>query len=422
MHPIQTETDLAAVFVLPTFVSGEIVCGQYKPNGLGYRFRFSYLDLMAGLYIHIPFCYSRCIYCDFYSNTDMSRRSAYLDALQQELSLRIGELNGDTISTLYIGGGTPSQLSGEELTRLFGFLSRYIDWNACEEITFEANPDDLSEEYVELLASLPIDRISMGVQSFDDRDLKFLHRRHSAQTATDAVNRCRTAGFERISIDLIYGLPHQSADDWQRNIDRAIALDLPHISAYNLIFEEGTALWRMREAGKVTECDDDLALTMYARLIDSLTAAGYEHYEISNFARHGAYARHNTSYWKGIPYLGIGAAAHSFDGATRRYNPHDLDNYIRQLLSGRTVYEEERESTDERYNDRILTSLRTMWGLDLDLLEHDFGTEYLNFCLRQATPYLHSGKLLRNGSTLRLSRSGLFVSDGIMSDLFRVDD
>lgn len=376
---------------------------------------------MAGVYIHIPFCASRCIYCDFFSSTDSSWRGRYVDAICREWTMRRHELEGEPVETLYFGGGTPSTLMPAEREQLFQALAEGIDWKACREVTYEANPDDVTPEFIASLKDTPVNRLSMGVQSFSDADLSFLHRRHTSRAAVEAVERCFAAGYDNLSIDLIYGLPGQTIEGWRANLQQALALGVPHISAYNLIYEEGTALWRMRERGLVKECDEELSLQMFDELIDRLAAAGYEHYEISNFARDGRYARHNISYWKGTPYLGLGAAAHSYDGRTRRFNPASLSEYIGAIQTGRVAYAEERESADSLYNERILTSLRTCWGLDLSRLRADFGEARAQYCLEQAQPHIRAGRLALDDGILRITRAGLFTSDDVMSDLFWVD-
>lgn len=376
---------------------------------------------MAGIYIHIPFCASRCIYCDFFSSTDSSWRGRYVETVCRELQLRRDELGGEPVSTVYFGGGTPSTLSAAERDRLFDALSTVVDWSGCSEVTFEANPDDVTPLFIESLKTTPVNRLSMGVQSFDDADLAFLRRRHTARSAVEAVERCQAAGYDNLSIDLIYGLPGQTIEGWRANLQQAVALGVPHISAYSLIYEEGTALWRLRERGEVKECDEELSLQMFDELIDRLAAAGYEHYEISNFARDGRYARHNTSYWTGVPYLGLGAAAHSYDGRVRRINPASLSDYIGAIEAGRVACTEEREDSDSLYNERILTSLRTCWGLDLARLRADFGEARLHYCLEQAQPHLQAGRLALDNGVLRITRRGIFTSDDIMSDLFWVN-
>ena len=377
---------------------------------------------MAGLYLHIPFCRTRCIYCDFYSTVGEEVQARYVDALLAEWQLRRDELRGEPVETLYIGGGTPSQLAPRLWGRLFETLGRDIDFGRCREITFEANPDDITPDYATALAALPVDRVSMGVQSFSDENLRFLRRRHTAAQALAAIGWLRRAGFERLSIDLIYGLPGQSVGTWQNDLRQAVALDLPHLSAYNLIYEEGTPLDRLRCEGRLQECDEMLSLQLFETTLDELAAAGYEQYEISNFARPGEYARHNTAYWQGIPYLGLGPSAHSYDGACRRSNPPDLKRYIESMRRGEPFYETEPLDADTRYNDRVITSLRTMWGLDLDAVAADFGEERRRYCLRMARPHMTNGLLEISSGRLKLTRRGLFVSDGVMADLLFVGD
>lgn len=379
------------------------------------------ISVMAGIYLHIPFCKKRCVYCDFFSDTRMHWMQNYLEALCRELQMRYKELGGEPVHTVYIGGGTPSQLTGRELDFVFNALSGFFPLSDCREITLEVNPDDLSAEYVSMLKRLPVNRISMGIQSFDDADLSLLNRRHTAAQAETAFRRCRAVGFENISIDLIYGLPGQTIADWKRNLQRAVDLRPNHISAYNLIYEEGTELYRWKESGKVSECRDELALEMFEWLIDSLTEAGYEHYEISNFALPGMYSKHNTSYWQDVPYLGVGASAHSYDRVRRSWNVRDIPTYIKCIADGVKPCEVETLSENDRYNDRVLTALRTMWGLDLKRMESDFGSALKDYCLACAQPYIQSGKLLCDGDRLTLSRTGLFVSDAIISDLMKID-
>ncbi|MEG1587164.1 MAG: radical SAM family heme chaperone HemW, partial [Bacteroidales bacterium] len=269
---------------------------------------------MAGIYIHIPFCKTRCLYCDFFSNTRMDKKNAFIATLCKEIENRKTYLGDATIKTLYFGGGTPSQLEEADFRQIFTTLKNCFDLSQCHEITLEANPDDLSESYIAMLRTLPFNRISIGIQSFSDRDLKFLNRRHDAQQAIRAVNNCKQAGFDNISIDLMYGLPGQTPDEWEKNLETALSLNIQHISSYHLIYEEGTALYRLLERGKVNPVDEESSLQMFRTLIDTLRKKGFVQYEISNFARDERYSMHNTSYWTGDKYLGLGPGAHSFDG------------------------------------------------------------------------------------------------------------
>ena len=376
---------------------------------------------MAGIYIHVPFCESRCAYCDFYSTTLLRHRSAYVDTVCRELQLRLGELQGAPIETIYFGGGTPSTLRIEELSSILTSLRNFqlSTFNfQLAEITLEANPDDLTEEYVQGLRSLPFNRVSIGIQSFHDRTLKLVGRRHTAQEAIDAVHRCQRMGLTNISIDLMYGLPGETLEDWTYSLEQAIALRVPHISAYHLTYEEGTRLWRMKEQGVVSPIDEEQSIGAFELLREKLLAAGYEHYEISNFALPGYHSRHNSSYWKGIPYIGLGPGAHSYDGSNRRWNLSSLADYIATPPGEDVPHEVEHLSTEERYDERIITELRTARGIDLTSLLADFGERYHAHCLRCATPYIHRGQLVRTADNhLRLTPESIFISDAVMRDL-----
>ncbi|MDD6472393.1 MAG: radical SAM family heme chaperone HemW [Bacteroidales bacterium] len=376
---------------------------------------------MAGIYIHVPFCAKRCLYCDFYSNTEMSYKEPYLVALQQEMELRKEYLSGETIETIYFGGGTPSQLQAADFSRIFDTINRLFRVSDDSEITLEANPDDLQPAYVGMLQQFPFNRISMGVQSFDDDDLRFLNRRHDSRQAVRAVELCREAGITNLSIDLIYGLPGQTVGRWERNLEAAIRLDVPHLSAYHLIYEEGTALYKLLEAGRVTPVEESVSVDLFTLLIDRLTAAGYLHYEISNFARPGCFSRHNSSYWLGKSYLGLGPSAHSYNQQERMWNVSSLPIYIAGMEQGIPNVEREPLPLETRYNDFIITGLRTMWGIDLEEMERRFGKRLADYCRQEAATYLRRGLLSLKGSVMTLSRAGVFVSDGIMSDLLWVD-
>ena len=375
---------------------------------------------MAGIYIHIPFCKRRCIYCDFFSTTQNEKKTAYIHALCQELELRKNYLEGEPIETVYLGGGTPSQLTQEELESIFATLYNIYKVKEDAEITLEANPDDLSPDYVSMLKRLPINRISMGVQTFQEETLQLLHRRHTARQAIDAFHRCHEAGFQNISIDLMYGLPGDSLETWKQDLQQAIELHPEHISAYHLIYEEGTVLWKLLEEHRVSEADEDLSLSMFGTLIDQLTDAGYQHYEISNFCLPGLHSLHNSSYWTGKKYLGCGPSAHSYNGASRQWNIASLDAYINGITNNEPVYEIEELDVYTRYNDFVITSIRTCWGMSLSRLRTEFGEELYNYCLRMAKPSIERGGLEMNEDILRLTRAGIFTSDGIMSDLLWV--
>lgn len=376
---------------------------------------------MAGIYIHIPFCKSRCLYCGFFSTTRTSLRQRYVDALCRELQLRHDYLD-EPVRTVYIGGGTPSQLEPAQLEQLFEALTSHPF--PLKEVTIECNPDDVTPSFAKALSQLPVNRVSMGAQTFSDERLHFLRRRHTSGQIGQAVDLLRKAGIDNISIDLMFGFPDESIEDWHRDIEAAIALQVEHLSAYALMYEEGTPLYDLLEQGKVEESDEEVSRRMYYDLIDRLTVAGFEHYEISNFARPGRRSQHNSSYWNGTPYLGLGAAAHSFDRKSRQWNVADLDAYIEGVHSALFpvhgsqldfpfVAEREELDATTRYNDNVMTALRTRDGLPLDSLTDEQRT----YCLTNAGKYLDSGLLINEKGRLRLLRNGLFVSDMIMSDL-----
>lgn len=375
---------------------------------------------MAGIYIHVPFCSKRCTYCDFFSSTNMQNKEIYVDSVVKELELRKEYLSGEGIGTIYFGGGTPSQLDIRAFERIFETISRLYQIDEDAEITLEANPDDMTPGYVEGIATLPFNRVSMGVQSFKDEDLHFLNRRHDIRQAFKAIALCKENGLINLSIDLIYGLPGQSMEDWQFNLSEAIRLDIPHLSSYHLIYEEGTPLFRQLHSGKVKPVMEELSVAMFTELIDTLADAGYEQYEISNFAKNKLYSRHNSSYWKGIKYLGVGPSAHSFDGKTRQWNVSSMTKYFKGIAAGFPDVEMEELDTKTSYNDFIITGLRTMWGVDLHELQKLYGEELLTYCMKQAAPHLKNGLLVNADSVLKLTRQGIFISDGIMSDLLYV--
>ena len=375
---------------------------------------------MAGIYIHIPFCKRRCIYCDFFSTTQSEKKSTYIHALCQELDMRKNYLEGEDIETIYLGGGTPSQLTQKELEEIFSSLYNIYKVKENAEITLEANPDDLTPEYIHMLRTLPINRISMGIQTFQEETLKLLHRRHTAQQAIEAVKHCREAGFQNISIDLMYGLPGETLETWKEDLQQAIALHPEHISAYHLIYEEGTALWKLREQNQVEEADEDLSVTLFKTLIEELTHAGYEHYEISNVCLPGLHSRHISSYWTGKKYLGCGPSARSFNGTSRQWNVASLDKYIQSIQQGELDYEIEELDIYTRYNDFVITTIRTHWGMSLSHLRSTYGENLYQYCLRMAKPHLEQGVLEIKEDTLKLTKEGIFISDGIMSDLLFV--
>ena len=388
---------------------------------------------MAGIYIHIPFCRSRCIYCGFYSTTALDLRQRYVDALCREMEIRShrSEVRGERIETIYLGGGTPSQLTFDQLRQLFIYINKVYPLTPDSsplppEITIEVNPDDVTVEFAAVLQQLPVNRVSMGIQTFDDQRLRFLHRRHTSQQAIEAVSILRAAGIRNISIDLMYGFPGETLEQWEADIEAALALDVEHLSAYCLMIEEGTPLHKMFTDDCLLFTDDypdeEMERQMYEVLIDRLEAAGYEHYEISNFARPGFRSRHNSNYWNGTPYIGLGAAAHSYDIRSRSWNVADIRQYIEGMERGERIFEEELLDDDTRYNDIVTVALRTKEGIDLNALSE----KHREYCMKNARRYLNDGLLelstIRGAEspTLHLTRRGLFVSDMVMSDLMMV--
>lgn len=373
---------------------------------------------MAGLYIHIPFCESKCIYCDFYSMANNNHLiDKYINALLVEAVLRKNELNSETLTTVYLGGGTPSLLSITQLSKIVNGLKKVFDFSEVEEFTIEVNPDDVTAYYIQQAKSLGINRVSMGVQSFNDEDLRFINRRHTAKQATDSIHIIKKAGIDNISIDLIYGIPGQNIEIWKNNVDTAISLSVQHISAYTLMYEEGTRLSVMRSLGKITEVDDDVVTAMYDYLVAQLKSNGYTHYEISNFALPGLHSRHNSSYWNLTPYLGLGVAAHSFDGTVRRFNPSNLKKYLDALGEGKLCVEVENITQAEKYDEYVMLRLRTADGIDADELMHRFGEEYYQFFIEKAKPLVSEGTLINENGRYYIPENHIMISDNITCDL-----
>lgn len=382
---------------------------------------------MAGLYIHIPFCASRCIYCAFYSTTSLKQIDLYVNMLCKEMELRRNEV--DTIQTIYIGGGTPSLLSPQNLTQIFSQIATSFNLSKNTEITIECNPDDITPSFVDTLSALPVNRVSMGVQTFDNNRLRFLHRRHSQQDVYNAVEYLQKANICNISIDLIFGFPNESLSDWEADIDKALSLNIQHISAYSLTYEENTVLNKLKACGSVSEIEEEISIKMFQKLIQRLKDAGFEHYEISNFAKRITRAdgttfshrsRHNSSYWHAVPYLGIGAAAHSYNGTIRKWNVANLKTYIDSINQSILPYEMESLNVETQYNDCITTTLRTKEGIDLGLLNKKYGKHLYQYLLHESEQYLNRGLLVMHNNHLALSQQGIFVCDMIMADLMYV--
>lgn len=376
---------------------------------------------MAGIYIHIPFCRKRCHYCDFFKSTDLSQKARILEALKKELIIRSVELASEEINTIYLGGGTPSVLLIDELKSLLETITENYNVSPEAEITMEANPDDLSQAVLTCLREYGFNRLSMGIQSFSEADLKLMNRRHGVMQAVQSVKWAKSAGFQNISIDLIYGLPNQTMEEWEKNIQIAIQLDVQHISAYNLTYHEGTVFYDQLKKGILKELPDELSLQQFELLIGKLKEAGFEHYEISNFCKPGYYSQHNSSYWKNKKYLGIGPSAHSFDLTSRRWNVSSIAGYLDGVENNKSYCEFEILTEQDRYNDYIITGLRTIWGVSESFIGNEFSEKYLVYFRATKDRYKQSGHLLEAAETITLSAAGLFISDQIMADFMVVE-
>lgn len=374
---------------------------------------------MAGIYVHIPFCKSRCIYCGFYSTTLVNLCGEYVNSVCREMDLRRDYIKG-SFSTVYIGGGTPSVLSSEDLSRLFYYIYKVYHIEPDAEVTIECNPDDVTSDFVCLLKSIPVNRVSIGVQTFSDKRLKFLNRRHNSSEVSHAVTLLRDACINNISIDLMFGFPDETLSEWIDDIQKALALDIEHISAYSLMYEENTVLRRMLEQKRIKEADEEVYLAMYEKLIALLTESGYEHYEISNFAKPGFRSRHNSSYWKQKPYIGLGAAAHSYDLNSRQWNLSDVRKYMSEINHGTVPMEREELDKNTMFNDIITTAMRTCEGIDLGMIELRFGEDYKDILLSASERNISRGFAKIENNRLILTSKGLFVSDMVMSDMMMV--
>ena len=373
---------------------------------------------MSCIYVHIPFCKSRCIYCDFFSTTQLELRNQYVDAVCKEITLTDKYLDGDTIHSVYFGGGTPSQLSVAQIRRILDTISQHHPIASDCETTIELNPDDVTPAYADELRNLPINRISLGIQTFNDATLRFIHRRHTAQKAIDTVQLLQAIGYDNISIDLIFGFPGETLDEWRHDIDQALHLDIQHLSAYSLMYEEGTKLYELLANHHIQEIDEERSRDMYRILMEQMKEAGFEHYEISNFAKPGRYSRHNSSYWNSTHYLGLGAGAHSFNGTSRQNNICNLKEYINGIQFEQPNIEIETLTKDQQYNEMVMTRLRTQKGLELEAVHAMFGSKYYHHLIEAATPYYNLGLLKNTDGTLTLTPKGIYISNDIIASLF----
>ena len=372
---------------------------------------------MAGIYVHIPFCRQKCFYCDFYKTVNTSLQQKFLSVLKDEAKVRKNFMLNETVKTIYFGGGTPSVLTSSELEDLLGFFRNEFAVDVDAEITLEANPDDLSKEYLSGIFRAGVNRLSVGIQSFQDEHLKKMNRRHNAQQAVQAIEMAAGVGFNNISVDLIYGLPGLSQKQWEESLKQVYDLPVQHLSAYHLTYHEGTPFYTWLKKGSLKEIKEEESIAQFNTLIDLSVENGYEHYEISNLAKNGMYSQHNTAYWFGKKYLGLGPSAHSFDGDSRRWNISSVNQYIKALENQLPYWEKEHLTEKDKFNEYILTRIRTMWGLSLSYVNQVFGSDKKNYLLKQIEKYSQSGNIILAQDKILLSRNGLFISDEIMADL-----
>jgi oxygen-independent coproporphyrinogen-3 oxidase len=371
---------------------------------------------MAGIYIHIPFCRQKCYYCDFYKTVNTNHTDTFISALKKETVLRKSYISEEKVKTIYFGGGTPSVLTGKQLASVLKILYNYFSIVPDAEITFEANPDDLTKEYLIVLKDLGINRLSIGIQSFQDEHLKKMNRRHNAEQAVCSIENAASAGFSNLSVDLIYGLPGLKLRDWKNSLRQIFRLPVIHLSAYHLTYHQGTPFYTWLKKGTLKELSENESIDQFNLLIDEAEKAGFEQYEISNFARNRMYSKHNSAYWTGENYLGLGPSAHSFNGNLRRWNAAHVDGYIRGIDGNTSWFEEEQLSEKDKFNEYILTRIRTKWGISVSEITERFGVKYAGMVKKEVAKYLHSGKMKEQNEIFSLTREGLFVSDDLMTD------
>lgn len=372
---------------------------------------------MSGIYIHIPFCRQKCYYCDFYKTVNTSLTAPFIQALKLEIETRKNDLKGQKIETIYFGGGTPSILKENELADILSFLNQEFQISNEVEITFEANPDDLTPAYLQGIYEAGINRLSIGIQSFNDVLLQKMNRRHNSKQAVDCVENAVKTGISNISVDLIYGLPGLTEKEWKTSLNQVFKLPVQHLSAYHLTYHEGTAFYTWLKKGTLKELKETESIIQFETLIGETRLHGFEQYEISNFAKNKIYSKHNSSYWQGKNYLGLGPSAHSFNGDSRRWNTSHVESYIKALKYKQTYFEEENLSENEKYNEYILTRIRTIWGVSYPEMESSFGDRKAKHFLKNIQKYIDVNLVIEKNKLFTLTEKGLFVSDEIMTDL-----
>lgn len=376
---------------------------------------------MSGIYIHIPFCKQACFYCDFHFSTSLKKKDELIASLIKEIELRKNELNNEVVETIYFGGGTPSMLSQLEIDAIIQAVYQNHEVVSNPEITLEANPDDLNEEKIKELAQSKINRLSIGIQSFLEQDLKLMNRAHNSDEARECLSMA-IRYFENISLDLIYGIPGLSNEQWRGNIQTALSFGIPHISSYALTVEPKTALALLIKKGRIEDVNDAQAQEQFYILTEELEKVDFVHYELSNFGKEGFFSKNNSAYWQGKSYLGIGPSAHSFDGKQRSWNVRNNSKYIEGIQENILPIERETLSKTDQYNEYIMTGIRTIWGVSIQKVELDYGKEYVNYLMQQSEKHRKEDLLYIEEGKLKTTPKGKFLSDGIASDLFKLNE
>lgn len=375
---------------------------------------------MAGIYLHIPFCKQACHYCNFHFSTSLRLKDEFLAALRQEMVLQRDYLQGEILETIYLGGGTPSLLSYDELMQLFEAIHANFRVSQDPEITLEANPDDLSSEYLTALRKTPVNRLSIGIQSFAEEDLRYMNRAHNAIEARACIEYAQDKGFDNLTVDLIYGSPTTSHKQWERNLNTIFEYDIPHVSCYALTVEPRTALENHVRRGLIRAPSEDKTAEQFETLMTLMRKYGYVHYEISNFAQPNRFARHNANYWRGVSYLGLGPSAHSFDGKSRQWNVANNAQYIKSIQTNQLPFTREELNLNQRYNEYVMTSLRTIWGCDPHYILENFGRKTLQHFNKQILPYVQNQTIETDDKCYFLTDKGRLLADGIAADLFKI--
>lgn len=374
---------------------------------------------MAGIYIHIPFCKQKCHYCNFYSTVSLAYRDVFIKALEREIVSRNSYLDDEEVTTIYFGGGTPSMLSSNEITRIIDMLVANFKTSTNVEITLEANPDDLDKENLLFLKNnTPVNRLSIGIQSFFDDDLNYLHRVHNSERAINSIQCAKDAGFNNLTVDLIYGIPTLTEDKWKENLRIFFDFEIPHLSSYSLTVEQKTALDVLIKKKKLANIDEEQSIKHFNILLKETSEKGFINYEISNFAKEGYYSKHNSIYWLGGHYIGLGPSAHSYNGSTRQWNVLSVKKYCEEPDSSKIIDETEYLSMDQMYNEYVLTSLRTSWGCDIEHIQNVFGNNYSDHFLNTIRKFISEKKITRNKNSFILTNKGKLFADGIASSLF----